>query len=90
MPKYVVNHDYESSEDGVRWGPWEAGTELNLAPEEADMLNADSPGVVALKVVEPEPVTEPDPPQDPEKVEPVREKTPAKNRMNTGGSNRTG
>lgn len=86
MPKYVVGHEYESQEDGVRFGPWEAGTELDLSPDEADALNSDSPGVVALKVVEPESVAEtevvkPD--------EPVREKTPAKNRQHTSGPNRS-
>lgn len=86
MPRYVVAHDYESRRDGQQWGPWQAGTGVDLSPEDAGWLNVDSPGVV--EVVEPEPIPEPEP--EPETPEPAaREKTPAKNRQHTSGSSRS-
>lgn len=83
MPRYVVNHRYQSRSDGRQWGPWVAGTLIDLSPADAAWLNLDSPGVVTL---EPEP--EPAPPAVVKVEPPVREKAPAKNRMVSGGPNR--
>lgn len=86
MPRYTVNHRYESRRDGRQWGPWVAGTVVDLSPADAAWLNADSPGVVVLEV-EPEPTPVPPVPEPP-KAEAVREKVSTRNRMVTGGPNR--
>lgn len=42
MPRYKILHRYSSSD----FGPFEAGSEIELTPEEAAWLLHDSPGVL--------------------------------------------
>jgi len=83
VARYVVKRRYGSRRDGQQYGPWIAGTEVEMSESDADWVNRDSPGVLELiVVVEPE-VVEVEPPEDVELP-----KAPAKNRMRTGGPTR--
>ncbi len=44
MPRYRINHRYNSGD----FGPYAEGTEVELTEEEAAWLDHDSPGVVIL------------------------------------------
>jgi hypothetical protein len=43
MPRYTVNHNYTAYRDGQSYGPWEAGTEVELTEPDAEWVNRDSP-----------------------------------------------
>lgn len=90
MPRYTVQHRYQSNRDGTLWGPYEVGQEIDLREDDAAWLNTDSPGLLVL-YVEPTPEPEPEPAKDPapEPDSTEREATPPPNRMYRGGRRRT-
>lgn len=51
---YVVQWAYQSS----RGGPWHRGQEVDLSAEEAEAIDLDSPGVLALASPTPIPARE--------------------------------
>ncbi len=53
MARYTVKHNYSSYRDGRQFGPWEAGTEIELDDPDAQWVLRDSPG--ALAEVKPKP-----------------------------------
>lgn len=46
MPRYKLNHAYRSFRDGVQYGPWLAGDEVELTDADAEWLERDSPGAL--------------------------------------------
>ena len=46
MPKYRVHHVYAAYRDGVHYGPYTPGEEIEIEQELADWMNRDSPGVL--------------------------------------------
>lgn len=54
MPAYTVNHGYRSYRDGIQYGPYEAGTVIELTEADAEWLNRDSPGALTPVTAEPE------------------------------------
>lgn len=46
MARYTLNHNYRSFRDGVQYGPWAAGDEVELTDADAEWLERDSPGVL--------------------------------------------
>lgn len=76
MPTYRVNHSYSALRDGVRFGPYEQGTTVQLEEADAEWINRDSPGTLSAAKAKAE-----------EKVEqpPVQP-----NRAHKGGRNRAG
>lgn len=47
MPRYRVNHVYASYRDGVHYGPWTPGEEVELVEAVAEWVNQDSPGALS-------------------------------------------
>lgn len=47
MPRYVAQHRYGAKRDGQQFGPWVAGTEVDLSERDAEWVNRDSPGCLA-------------------------------------------
>lgn len=43
MNRYQVQHAYTAVRDGVRFGPWTSGEEVELADADAQWINRDSP-----------------------------------------------
>lgn len=84
MPRYRFNHRYLSQRDGVQWGPFDAGQEIDLREEDADWLDRDSPGCLS-PVVDAPPAAEPEPESE---SEPERDAVPARDRMHRGGRRR--
>jgi hypothetical protein len=80
LPKYTVNHAYRSFSDGVQYGPYEAGTVVELAETHAEWVNRDSPGCL----------TEAAKPTKPKAEEPERQAAATPNRQHKGGRNRAG
>lgn len=80
MARYKLNHSYRSFRDGVQYGPWTAGDEVELTDADAEWLERDSPGVL----VKPEPEPDPEPEKSAE-----RQKPPAADRQHRGGRNRS-
>ena len=56
MPRYRVGHSYSSRCDGVTYGPWAQGEEVELDVTAAAWVNRDSPGTLTAS-------DEPDPPK---------------------------
>lgn len=54
MPRYTVNHRYHSFRDGVQYGTYEAGSEVELSEAEAEWIGIDSPGVLSEAAAEPQ------------------------------------
>lgn len=46
MPRYNVTQNYKSRRDGLDYGPWEAGGQIDLSEADADWVNRDSPGTL--------------------------------------------
>ena len=44
--RYTVKHNYKSYRDGQQFGPWEAGTEVELDEPDAEWVERDSPGAL--------------------------------------------
>lgn len=94
MPRYKVNRRYGTWKDGIHYGPWAVGIEVELSEQDAAWFNRDSEGVLSL--VEPAPQPEPEP-EEPAVVE-TPEEAPAedadrtrkthRDRMHRGGQNR--
>lgn len=42
--RHRITHRYTSMRDGNRYGPWAAGSVVDLDPDEAAWINVDSPG----------------------------------------------
>jgi hypothetical protein len=78
MPTYTVNHRYYAFSDGKHYGPYEAGTVIDLDPAEAQWVNRDSPGTLTEGVTAEV------------KAEPDSETVGAINRMHKGGRKRAG
>lgn len=74
MPRYTVKHAYAASRDGLQFGPWEKGSEVELDQADAEWVERDSPG--ALVEVQPKP------------AKPARTQAPAQDRQQRGGPNR--
>lgn len=74
MPRYTVAHRYTSQRDGQTFGPWEPGDEVELEQADAEWVNRDSPGALAL-------------PAPPAKAAP-RQAAPAPDRQHRGSKNR--
>lgn len=79
MPRYTVNHAYRAFSDGKHYGPFEAGTVVELVEADAEWVNRDSPG--ALTKVDAKPA---------KAEEPERQAPAAPNRQHKGGRNRAG
>jgi hypothetical protein len=79
MGRYTVGQSYSSWRDGDQYGPWEAGTEIELDDADAAWVERDAPGTLTPVVAQP----------DPEK-KPARSKAAAANRQHRGGTNRSG
>lgn len=91
MPEYLVQHAYRSARDGAEFGPWKAGEIVELTDADAEWLNRDSPGVVAVPkpaapAVELEPAPKPEADELVESVE--RQQPPVRDRQARGGRNR--
>jgi hypothetical protein len=86
MPRYVVQHGYSSWRDGVPWGRWEAGQVIDLREVDADWVNTDSPGCLAVEA-QPQPADAASE-ADAEADDTQREATPARNRQHRGGKTR--
>lgn len=52
MPRYTISHAYRSARDGVTFGPWVEGDEVELEEADAAWVERDSPGALT----QPEPV----------------------------------
>lgn len=76
MATYSVNHNYSALRDGVRFGPYEAGTTVELETADAEWVNRDSPGTLSRAKAKAEDKVE-QPPVQP-------------NRAHKGGRNRAG
>ncbi len=64
MRRYRVTRAYFSDQGGRRFGPWTAGSEVELSEDEAAWVNRDSPGVatpVSQQAPAPERESEPEP-----------------------------
>lgn len=85
MPQYVIKHAYRSARDGVALGPWAAGDTVELSEADAEWLERDSPGVVAVPYVAPV-VEVPAVVDEIEQVE--RQQSPVRDRQARGGRNR--
>lgn len=87
MPRYQICHSYRSFRDGQSYGPWEAGGVIDLSEADADWVNRDSPGTLALPeaAVEAEPDT---PVEEPAKPK-TRQQRPARDRQQRGGADRS-
>lgn len=67
--RYVVQHNYTAYRDGRLFGPWEAGTEVELDELDAEWVNRDSAGTLVSvdqadttdSVPDPEPTPGPTP-----------------------------
>lgn len=46
MRPYVVAHPYTARRDGVTFGPWAAGDQVELADGDAAWVERDSPGAL--------------------------------------------
>lgn len=44
--RYKVQHNYTSFRDGQLFGPWEAGTEIELDEPDGEWVERDSPGAL--------------------------------------------
>ncbi|HEV2778826.1 MAG TPA: hypothetical protein VGX25_05440 [Actinophytocola sp.] len=53
--RYTVKHAYQSYRDGQLFGPWKAGTEVELTESDAEWVERDSPG--ALEPAKAKPAT---------------------------------
>lgn len=86
MTEYRLNHAYEASRDGLRFGRWEAGEVVDLEPADAEWIERDSPG--ALKPVTKRKQADEKPTED----EPAagRQKPAGADRQHRGGANRGG
>lgn len=90
MPRYVIQHRYQSTRDGTLWGPYDAGQEIDLREDDAGWLERDSPGLLK-PFTEPEPVPEPEPVEEPADTDDnQRDATATRDRMHRGGRRRTG
>lgn len=45
--RYHVQHRYEANRDGRRYGPWQEGETIELAVDDAEWINRDSPDTLA-------------------------------------------
>lgn len=59
MARYVVQGRYGSKRDGVQYGPWTKGTEVDLSEADAGWVDRDCPGILLAVVEEPPAVVEP-------------------------------
>lgn len=85
MTAYTVRHNYSSFRDGQQFGPWTAGTRIELEPADADWVNRDSPGCLELE----EPPAVGDPDEEPPAPAPKeRAAKPSPDRQHRGGANR--
>lgn len=48
MTAYLVRHSYGASRDGRRFGPWVEGEVVDLDLADAEWVDRDSPGALAL------------------------------------------
>lgn len=46
MSTYKLNHGYSAARDGQRFGPWQAGEQVDLDPADAEWIERDSPGAI--------------------------------------------
>lgn len=54
MGTYRVTRRYTSRRDGQTFGPWEAGTTIELSDADAEWLERDSPGLLTPEGVNPD------------------------------------
>lgn len=53
--RYLVGHRYTANRDGLTYGPWPRGTEVELDEEVAEWVKRDSPGALTDVLPDPEP-----------------------------------
>lgn len=85
MSKYKVNHPYTAARDGKRFGPWDAGDEVDIEAADAEWVNRDSPGTLVIpeaKATKQE-STKPEPANHHE-----RQQLPVRDRQQRGSRNR--
>ena len=88
MPRYMITQSYASFRDGQRYGPWEAGGEIDLSEADAEWVNRDAPGTLEPPKGETEESALPGDEASPDDAEPRRQQKPARNRQHRGGANR--
>lgn len=75
MPACTVCQRYSAYSDGHAYGPWEAGTVVDLDEDEVAFVERDAPGtllLVATVPAEAEPVSEPEMPKAPRGRRPAK------------------